>query len=189
MSMLNYIKKLDYSSPNPTKIENLCQDCQMLDVFKDYINNNLTKEPRALTMTLRNSRLSPLMEDHEIHKYVNDKIMNSRIWKNLTYIIRPEYDNNGRLHYHGIIYAESIEHMSNAVKWWRRIFGFVNKNWNEEIRYLSCRKFKRDNTDKCYWYIRESNNKRQKYDPSYCWAHYLFKDYNRTGLWTIYKLT
>ncbi len=179
---------LRYSSPNLSPEKKACQSCLMLNVFKDYINDNLMEEPRALTLTLKPKKLCPYVDDHDIHRYIHTKIQKSHIWKKLKYIIRPEYDNNGRLHYHGIVYADSIEHISNAVKWWRRTFGFVNKNWNEEIKYLSCDCFKRDNEKICYWAARLRAGEKKKFEPSYCWSHYLFKDYKKTGLWTIYLL-
>lgn len=185
MNIMQFFKKykngLD-SSPNLTRpTKNQCHECHMLDVFKDYLNDQIL-EPRALTLTLKPKFLDIYTDEIDIHKYIHEKISKSTLWKRVDYIIRPEFDPNGRLHYHGIIYSDSIEKIAKIVKWWRRTFGYVNRDWNRLIKYNICSNFVRNNLKPCA--VKLNTNIK----ANSCWCHYIFKDYNITGLWTIYNI-
>ncbi len=95
-------------------------------------------------------------DDKWIHRYIQNKIDNSRVWKGIKYIIIPEFTKKGVLHYHGVIWDSYQIKVMTCIKWWRRTFGFAKP----ELK------------------INNYNN----------WMKYITKDYNKTGLWTLYNL-
>lgn len=106
-----------------------------------------------------------------IHRLIVKKITKSRIWKDVKYILFPEFDKNGNLHYHGVIWGVYQIKCIRCVKWWRRNFGFAKPEL--EIKYYVC---------KCKEVCeRRSIN-------SWCWVHYISKDFGKTGLWSLYNI-
>ncbi len=96
-------------------------------------------EVSGFTLTLRQKYHE--IDDLEMHRYIHKKILKSRVWKNLNYIIIPEYTAKGALHYHGVIYDSWEFNVMRCIKWWRREFGFAKpelklksvKNW---VKYI-----------------------------------------------------
>jgi len=64
-------------------------------------------------------------DDKYIHRLVSKKIKDSKVWKDIKYMIFPEYTKKGNLHYHGIIWDEYDYTVIQLMKWWRRQFGFA----------------------------------------------------------------
>ncbi len=77
----------------------------------------------GLTLTLKKKYHND--DDKWIHRHIQAKINNSRVWKDIKYILIPEYTKNGVLHYHGVIWDSYQIKVIKCVKWWRRTFGFV----------------------------------------------------------------
>ncbi len=77
----------------------------------------------GFTLTLKRSFHHD--DDKWMHRYVQHKIDNSRVWRNIKYIIIPEFTKKGVLHYHGVIWDSYEVEVLRCLKWWRRTFGFV----------------------------------------------------------------
>ncbi len=103
-----------------------------------------------------------------MHRLVIAKLLKSTSWKGVKYIIFPEFDDNGNLHYHGLIWDVYEVKFVKCLKMWRQTFGFAKPELN--IKHYICNK----ELFKC---------KRQP--KSWCWKHYITKSVGKTGLWTI----
>jgi hypothetical protein len=133
----------------------------------------------ALTLTI-NFRKKPYnlaSSDKEIHKYIETRLHKNRSWQKIQYYILPEYDNNGRLHYHGVVIGCFQAQMSNCVRFWRNNMGFVNRDWSKDVKYPICDK---PINEECE-YIHMVDK------PRMCWLHYVLKSNMRTGLWPIHN--
>ncbi len=65
------------------------------------------------------------IDDIKLHQMVRAKLKNSHAWKSVNYMLFPEYDQNGRYHFHGIIY-DSYECLAMRCKrMWAQTFGFA----------------------------------------------------------------
>ncbi len=89
-------------------------------------------EVYGCTLTLKNKFRDD--DDVYIHRYIDNKIKSSRVWKDVKYILLSEFSPDGKLHYHGIIYGCYQFSFLRCVKWWRRIFGFVKPEINIKNR-------------------------------------------------------
>ena len=108
-----------------------------------------------------------------LHRLIDRKIGKSRLWSKCKYILYPEFNASGILHYHGMIYDCPQLQMSRINIWWKRTYGSITKI-EYSIRYAYC-----GNEEKCI----QSN----KSNAKYCWLHYVSKDVGNTGLWIIYN--
>ncbi len=86
-------------------------------------------------------------------------------WKELNYILFPEFTPKGDLHYHGVIWDSYEAPFLQRVRAWQRKYGFVKP----ELKL---------NTYKCENGLSTKLNK-------CCWYHYIIKDHGKTGLWTL----
>ncbi len=109
-----------------------------------------------------------------LHRLIDQKIASSRLWKKCKYILYPEFNSSGVLHYHGFIYDCYQSHMAKLNNWWKRTYGTITKI-EYDIRYPYC-----GQTTVCI--------QKNKSNAKYCWIHYVSKDVGKTGLWTIYSL-
>ncbi len=76
-------------------------------------------------------------EDNKwMHRYIQEKIEKSRIWKKKKYVLIPEFTSSGNLHYHSIIWGSYQCEVMKMVNWWRRTFGFAKAEL--ELRHPEC---------------------------------------------------
>lgn len=153
-------------SYNPTV--NFIKDL-LVSIEKNYTQIN------GLTLTFQNKWLES--DDKDLHRYINNKINNSTVWKKVNYLMFPEFDKNLRLHYHCIIYGSYDLHLARVTRWWRRTYGFAKpeknlynyKNW---ATYIS-KDYRKtglwtihSNTNNYLWYIRRKYglNKKQPFE-------------------------
>lgn len=93
----------------------------------------------GITLTLKKKYHDD--DDIWMHRYIQDKINKSIIWKKKNYILFPEFTKKGILHYHGVIWGSYQIEVIKMAKWWRRSLGFVKlelkinnyKNWMNYI--------------------------------------------------------
>ncbi len=188
------VKKADsvgVSSPTPTRKtgnvkqqHNLCNECTHLILYNkilESIRRTTIKRSITLTLNMKKKTLNQFESDKELHSYIDNKLLRSNKFKKCNYIIRPEYDKNGRLHYHMIIWSDVEYNICEVVKYWSKTFGFTNRGWNTDIRYYKCFESADSMCDK-------ENCKSKSDKVRACAVHYLFKDYNKTGLWTLYRI-
>lgn len=108
------------------------------DPFREYqkttwINNlviNLSQCTLVQGLTLTLKKKYHRDEIITMHKYIQNKIYNSTVWKGTIYCLRPELTKNNILHYHAIIYNNYEAQTDRLVKWWRREFGFVKPEFD-----------------------------------------------------------
>lgn len=140
--------------------------------FKAMIKMLDFSEIYGITFTFRQSFHgdNPLF----LHRLIDQKIARSRLWRGCKYILYPEFNASGILHYHGIIYDCPQIVMTRLNNWWKRNYGTITKI-EYSIRYAFC------GTEALCTQKNKSNAK-------HCWLHYVSKDSGKTGLWIIYNL-
>lgn len=161
----------------------LCTNCIALEGHNAVLNSirrHDIKHSITLTLDFKKKHINKYEDDRELHRHVNQMVTSSKYFKQINYIIRPEYDDNGRLHYHSILWGDCDALVANAVKWWKRYFGFVSPKWHRDIKYYKCFDSVDDIIDK-------SKCKATTDKVKACAVHYLFKDYKKVKLFTIFK--
>ncbi len=103
-------------------------------ILKKLISIKAESQMCGSTLTLRPTfhGEDPL----DMHRYIHNKILNSRIWKNKKYIFFAEYTKKGVLHYHTIHWDIYQTEFVRLMQWWRRSFGFAKVEL--EIRHPDC---------------------------------------------------
>ncbi len=120
---------------------------------KDVYNPSIAELEKVLKLVIDNytdvcgftltfKRKYHMDDDRWLHRDVQNSIVKSRKWKDIKYIMFPEYTKNGNLHYHGIIWDEYQTVVMDCLKWWRRKYGFAKPelklnskfNW---IKYIT----------------------------------------------------
>lgn len=137
--------------------------------------------PVTLTMN-RKKKAIEKMNDRQLHIYIIDRLKKNRSWKKVNYIVFPEYDKHGRLHYHGVIYGVYQVEVSNCIRFWRNTFGFVDREFMKEIKYKKC---SHDHS----FVLSDCEYIQKKIVRKGCWFHYCIKDTQSSGLWTMYNFT
>ncbi len=99
--------------------------------LSEIIDNN--SQIAGFTVTFRKSFHND--DDLWLHNYVHCYLDKARTWNKLGYMMFPEYNKNGILHYHGIIWGEYQATVMLALKSWRRKFGFVKPELNLSSKY------------------------------------------------------
>ncbi len=134
------------------------------------IQNYSEKYPITLTINRRKKHIRDY-DDIALHRYIHKRLIRNCRWNKLKYILFPEYDSNGKLHYHGVIWDSYQATVSVAIKFWRNNFGFVDKGWSKDIRY--------------YWCGTEGCTQKDKSKAKHCWYHYITKDTKKSGLYSL----
>ena len=134
---LGVCKVLDQTPPkkgdsdyNPTK-------SAIIRLLESMVNTHT--DIMGFTLTFKKSFHDD--DDRWLHKHVESTLLKNK-WKDINYIIFPEYTKNGVLHYHGITWDEYQSNLMVCIKQWRRKYGFVKPelelksdlNW---IKYIT----------------------------------------------------
>ncbi len=139
-----FLADLDILDPSTAKKDSLVVHSQ---IEKEIgINNKSFSQKAGFTLTVDKKKLKRLIrncDDPEIvHRYLAMKLSRSRLWGKMKYIMFPEFNQNGGLHYHGIIWDQYESAVIRALNMWRRDVGFVKPelkirdidNWTKYIQ-------------------------------------------------------
>ncbi len=108
-----------------------------------------------------------------LHRYIEREINNSHYWRSLhSFVLIPEFTKSGVLHYHGMIFGSYKSLVMSALSIWKRRFGFTKPEFT--LKYVHCGSSER-----------ECVQSEMMGNAEICWIHYLVKEYDKTGLWTI----
>lgn len=77
-----------------------------------------------------------------LHRLVENRILKSRVWKDVKYMMFCEYTKNGILHYHGCTWDCYQIQVIRIINWWKRSFGFAKpetdvKHPDKWIEYIT----------------------------------------------------
>ncbi len=147
----------------------------------------LEKESQKYPLTLTLNRKLPFLrglDDSETHAYVEERLRRNPKWKKINYILFPEYDDGGKLHYHGVSWGCYQSVMGDAMSFWRKNFGFVDKGWSKTIKFYKCENY---SFEKSKNWIEDCKYIIDKMIRNGCWSHYMTKSYKKTGLKTLYN--
>ncbi len=141
-------------------------------IWDRMVSLNTRTDVYGITLTLVGGRIN----DNPVvtHIYVKNcisKYLTKNIPK-LRLILFPEFNDNGYLHYHGVIYGVYQCDAIRFKNWYARTFAYAKLE--KELRYYIC------HSDR-YKCIQNKLNK----NAEWCWLHYVTKDLGKTGLSTI----
>ncbi len=136
MSDMNNIYRLgfDILDQNPSDNKQKAYEPTKEVINKMLLQIKKYSDVRGATFTFK---LKWHSEDQEIlHKYVHEKIVKSRLWKDKKYILFPEMTKKGVVHYHALFWDIYQEPFVKLIQWWRRTYGFAKMEL--EIRHYDC---------------------------------------------------
>lgn len=181
--ILSYQMGVAASSPATPKNKESpsCKECKNNQIVWDKLRLHFAQildlyngQVYPLTMTINFKKFPKMINDANIHRKIQQILIESPSWRKVKYYLFPEYDDNCRLHYHGIIYGCYQSKMVSCMNVWKRKIGFVDKGASREIRYPICC------IEPQCTYIQKGLVKKG------CWYHYCIKDTKKSGLWTLY---
>lgn len=140
------------------------------NIIKQLCSLQVFTQKYGITLTFKSSFHSdcPLF----LHKLARDffKDYDSKF----KYVLFPEFTQKGNLHYHGVIWSCYELPLMQCIKRWKRKYG-ISKIENP-INYYFC-----SDISNCRIKQLMLNPK----ENSKCWLHYILKDYNKNGLWSL----
>lgn len=148
------------------------------DKLKSAIIKEINKfsQKSGFTLTINASKVCKFVKDvtdpKELHRYIHNKIVKSRVWKKIKFVMFPEFSTiNGNLHYHGIIYDEYQTVVMKCIKWWRRNFGFAKpeleiRHYDNWMNYIT-----KDINKTGLWTIYNTNIKNAQVGESAIYPH------------------
>ncbi len=158
---------LDHPKANEVKSNGINNIRLVLLKKLESLENITDKYGFTLTFNMRKFRND---DSKYMHRLASQRIEKSPVWRDVKYIMIPEFDKNGNLHYHGVIWDVYQIKCVRCIKWWRRNFGFAKPEL--ELKYFNC-----GSGQIC----------KRREIKSWCWKHYITKDFGKTGLWSLYN--
>ncbi len=132
-NILEFYKKLggllDQAQPEKMEKTNGDKKNNLLLRLNSIFRNNTQVYGITCTLGKKCDYNDPLF----MHRMIVRKLCRSTLWRKQKYLLIPEFTDNGRLHYHGVIYNCYEVEAIRLSQWWKREFGFTK--FEKEIRY------------------------------------------------------